>query len=272
MVQEMEALHTKQQDIVKFVDGVPETVTALQEKLNAVTEWCAVNSLDTVPVAVIRLQEKLDALTSQVDLRMTQLNNDTSATCSAVGARTGSHGSPGVEKDRNVFDVRDYKLSDLGVKPTTARWKKWLRDLEGFIDTIGPSWNCTGGLLRELRHCELPFTEGQVKTAVQAARARRDKAPATEGYTYADKKDVLYRILLPRLDEVHCNELAQTGDEDGIELFRQLVRKLDPPKSDVAFDLETEIEGLGQHVCFNFGQTSRFLAMLDTRVRDYSLN
>ena len=32
-----------------------------------------------------------------------------------------------------------------------------------------------------------------------------------------------------------------------------------------------EIEGLGKHVWFNVGQTARFLAMLETRIRDYSL-
>ena len=61
---------------------------------------------------------------------------------------------------------------------------------------------------------------------------------------------------MPRLDEVLGNELAQTGDEDGFELFRQLVRKLDPPKADVTFDMKADIEGLGKHVCANFGQTS----------------
>ena len=34
--------------------------------------------------------------------------------------------------------------------------------------------------------------------------------------------------------------------EDGFETFRQLVRKLDAPKADVAFDLKAEIEGLGK--------------------------
>ena len=58
---------------------------------------------------------------------------------------------------------------------------------------------------------------------------------------------------------------------NGFELFRQLVRKLDPPKVDVAFDMKAEIEGFGKHVCSNFGQTARFFAILDTRVRDYAL-
>ena len=106
---------------------------------------------------------------------------------------------------------------------------------------------------------------------MQAAREKGDKAPVTEGYNYKDKRDVLYRLLMPRLDEVLGNELAQTGDEDGLELFRELVRKLDPPTADVAFDMKAGIEGLGKHVCANFGQASRFLTMLDARVRDYSL-
>ena len=46
---------------------------------------------------------------------------------------------------------------------------------------------------------------------------------------------------------------------------------MDPPKADVAFDMKAEIEVLGKHVCSNFGQTAHFLDMLDTRVRDYSL-
>ena len=126
-----------------------------------------------------------------------------------------------------------------------ARWKKWRRDLEGFIDTIGTTWKGTSGSLRELRQREVPFEGSQVQAAISAAQSRGDKAPTYFGFDYAAKKDVLYRLLLPKLDDVLGNELAQTGDEDGFQLFRQLVRKLDPPKADVAFDLKTEIEGLG---------------------------
>ena len=187
------------------------------------------------------------------------------------GSGPGGQNSTWVEKDRNVFDVRDYKLSDLGLKPTTARWKKWRRDLEGFIDTIGPSWKGTSGLLRQLRHCELTFAEGGVEAAVQKAKEKGDKAPVVDGFNYKEKKDVLYRLVMPRLDEVLGNELAQTGEEDGFELLRQLVRKLDPPKADVAFDMKADIEGLGEHTCASFGQTARFLTMLDARVREYSL-
>ena len=133
----------------------------------------------------------------------------------AVGASTGNFTGPHAEKDRNAFDVWDYKLSDLGAKPTNARWKKWRRDFEGFIDTIEPSWKNTSGLLRELRHCELTFTEEQVETAVQSAKARGDKAPEVGGFDSTSKKDVLYRLLMPRLDEVLGIELARPVTKTG---------------------------------------------------------
>ena len=71
--------------------------------------------------------------------RFLELSTEILVTRSAVGSGAGFGGqsTPYAERDRNVFDVRDYKLTDLGLKPTTARWKEWRRDLEGFIDTIG---------------------------------------------------------------------------------------------------------------------------------------
>ena len=41
LTQEADALQVRFRDVVQFVDGVPDTVAALQVKLNAVTEWCA---------------------------------------------------------------------------------------------------------------------------------------------------------------------------------------------------------------------------------------
>ena len=55
--------------------------------------------------------------------------------------------------------------------------------------------------MRQLRHCELAFSEGGLEAAVQAARDKQDKAPVTEGFNYKDKKDVVYRLVMPRLDE-----------------------------------------------------------------------
>ena len=158
-----------------------------------------------------------------------------------MGSGSGGFSEPRPENDRNVFDPRDYKLAPLDAKPSLGKWKKWRRDIEAFIDTIGVGWKGTSGLLRELRRREGLFDSTQFQ---EAAAARGDKVPKVDGFDYDDKMDVLYRLVMPKLDEVLSNELAQTGEQDGFEMFRQLVRKLDPPKADVAFDFKAEIEGL----------------------------
>ena len=93
--------------------------------------------------------------------------------------------------------------------------------------------------------------------------------PDEYGFEYDVKTDILYRLITPKLDEVMSAVFAQSGEESGFELFRQLSRKIDPPRVDVAFDVKDEIEGLGKHSCSNFAQTARFLAMLNQRVRDF---
>ena len=51
MTQQLEAVHAQQQAFRTFVDGLPttEVVDALTTKLNAIDDWCNVNSLATVP-------------------------------------------------------------------------------------------------------------------------------------------------------------------------------------------------------------------------------
>ena len=110
----------------------------------------------------------------------------------------------------------------MGPKPAAARWKKWRRDLESFVDTIGDSWRGTSGLLRQLRYRDQPFTSAQLTEAISDAKARHDKAPDPSFSEFAIKADILYRLIMPKLDDVMSNEFAQTGDENGFELFRQL--------------------------------------------------
>ena len=74
------------------------------------------------------------------------------------------------------------------------------------------------------------FDSSQLEEVIQKAKARGDKHPAVCGFDCNKKNDILYRLLMPKLDEVLSNELAQNRDEDGVELFRQLVRKVDPQR------------------------------------------
>ena len=137
--------------------------------------------------------------------------------------------------------MRDNNIADLGPKPTAVWWKKWRRDFEGFVDTIGLSWKGASAL-----------DSAQLSEAFTNAKKRKDKTPAAFGFDFAEKADILYRLIMPKLDDVMSIEFAQTGDENGFELSRQLTRKIDPPRADLAFDFKTEIEGLGNHVCSSF--------------------
>ena len=247
MAQQLEAVHSQQQAFRTFVDGFPRTevVDALKTKLEAIDHWCRVNSLDTVPVTVMELGKRLDTLTGQVDIHVTKLMQDVATTRSVVGnlefaSNTGGGSGKGAApRDRNVFDPRDYKVEPLGDKPSLGKWKQWVRDFECFVDTIGPSWKRTSGLLRQLRFREQPFDASQLEEANRDSRKRNDKAPAGDEFEYefATKTDILYRLIMPKLDVVMSAEFSQSGDESGFELFRQLSRKIDPPRVDVKFDL-----------------------------------
>ena len=222
MSAEVEALNTKLQDVVKFIEKNTTQAAEVEESLKVMQTWCRENHLGSIPARMTATEARATEIVSESDRKFRELSGEISVTRSAIGSGggLGGQGSAWVEKDRNVFDIRDYKLTDLGAKPTAARWKKWRRDFEQFVDSIGNSWKGTSGLLRQLRHCELPFNEDQIEGAVQKAKERGDKAPLREGYDYENKKDVLYRLLMPRLDDVLGNELAQSGVEDGYELFR----------------------------------------------------
>ena len=75
---------------------------------------------------------------------------------------------------------------------------------------------------------------------------------------------------MPKLDVTLSTELRQTGTSNGFELFRQILRKLDPPMSDPTFHLENELRALsGTPVAKDFPQTVRFVHFLESKIKDY---
>ena len=59
------------------------------------------------------------------------------------------------------------------------------------------------------------------------AKKRHDKAPVGNEYEYefGVKTDIVYRLIMPELDELLRAEFSQSGDENGFELFRQSVAR-----------------------------------------------
>ena len=170
---------------------MPDTLTSLKDSLEVVTSWLSANKLESLPANLQLLQRNHDELEANTDRRLRELSAEVSAAPSSgyTGFLGGTNSTPQATKDRNVFDPRDYKLAERGRKPTVARWKKWRRDFEGFVDTVGFSWKSTSGLLRELRHRALLFTAAQLSEAIANAKKRKDKAPEETFYGFEEKAD-----------------------------------------------------------------------------------
>ena len=75
---------------------------------------------------------------------------------------------------------------------------------------------------------------------------------------------------MPRLNVALSTEFRQIGSTNGFELYRQVVRKLDPPKSDNTFHLANQLRGLGgTSACKDFPQTVRFLRFFEGKLKEY---
>ena len=56
----------------------------------------------------------------------------------ARAAEGSSLSRPTQERDRPVFDPRDYKLDVILSQMSLGVWKKWRHEVEIYVDTIGP--------------------------------------------------------------------------------------------------------------------------------------
>ena len=198
----------KLQHIVKFVETVSDTASALEGKFESISVWCVSSQLEALPETLRQLQAGHGHLTASTDKRLRELTAVLGSK-GAGGAGLGRFGfTPLGPKDRDVFDPRDYKVAELGPKPSIGRRKKWRRDSKCFVDAIGLSWRGTSGLLREVRCREQPFDGSQLHEATADAEKRSDKVPKEFGFEFVIKTDILYRLFMPKLDEMMSAEFA----------------------------------------------------------------
>ena len=76
---EVDALHTKFQDVVKFIDGVPDTVALLDARLKGITTWISGNQLDNMPARVATTEAKSTGLEATFDQRCSELTSEIAA-------------------------------------------------------------------------------------------------------------------------------------------------------------------------------------------------
>ena len=116
------------------------------------------------------------------------------------------------------------------------------------------------------------FTETNLAEVVKLAADHLGKDPiVVEGFNFASKSDALYKLIMPRLNTDMATEFKQVGQGNGFELWRALNRKIDPPRSDVAFHMKSEIKKLGETDCKDWTQSVRFVNFLVNRVKEYKL-
>ena len=77
---------------------------------------------------------------------------------------------------------------------------------------------------------------------------------------------------MPKLPLELATDLRQVGTSNGFELYRRVVRKIDPHKENDAFHMGNDIRGLGgKGTLKDFGQTCRFLTILEQKRKHYLL-
>ena len=91
-------------------------------------------------------------------------------------------------------------------------------------------------------------------------------------FDFAAKSDTFYKLLVPKLLIELATELRQVGTSNGFELYRRVIRKIDPPKENDAFHMGKEIQGLGgKGTLKDFGQTCRILEFLEQKRKHFLL-
>ena len=195
----------------------------------------------------VQLEARLDNAGTALRALMHSLVDTAKQEVGASGGSSGFASGGGGPRDRNPFDARDYKIHDLESNPTLASSKKWKHDVELFVDTFGPSWTGAASLLRHCRLIDSIFDRDTGLSEVIAVCTRIEgKEPLQEyGFEFEAKADALYKLLMPRLNVALATEFRQIGSSNGFELYRQIARKLEPPKSDNTFTLQNELRGLG---------------------------
>ena len=168
----------------------------------------------------------------------------------------------GAARERNVFDPRDYKLPELSEKVSVAALRKWRHEVDVFTETIGPSWAGVASLLASSRMLSQEFSAEALPEVIKfVISVNSGNCQVIEwDFDFTTKADTLYKQLMPKLPLELATNLRQVGSRNGFELYRRIVRKVDPAKENDAFHMGNEIRGVdGKGILKDFGQTCRFL-------------
>ena len=142
VIEQIGALRIQTERSVTHVDGQLEEMRALLLRHDAKqveSEQKSAELMKTLEKFADEVKDSIQKTQTEVNhtqREIIQLIETTRADGTSSVLRSGSGG----ERDRSVFDPRDYKIDVLPNQFALGVWKKWRHEVEIYIDTIGPSW------------------------------------------------------------------------------------------------------------------------------------
>ena len=103
-----------------------------------------------------------------------------------------------------------------------------------------------------------------------AARIHDDNPLNEYHFDFNAKAGAPYKLPMPKFNLALAAEFRHIGSSNGFEIYQMLTSKLDSPRTDNMFHLASKIQGLGRtDVCRGVAQTTRFVAFLESRIKEF---
>ena len=90
MSAEVEALNTKLQDVVKFIEKNTTQAAEVEESLKVMQTWCRENHLESIPARMTATEARATEIVSESDRKFRELSGEISVTRSAIGSGGGA--------------------------------------------------------------------------------------------------------------------------------------------------------------------------------------
>ena len=114
-----------------------------------------------------------------------------------------------------------------------------------FIDTIGLSWRGFELVLQQSRHSTMPLVPTLSSMSEMFVKAKDANAGVEPFhpflFDYPAMSSTLYRMTMPKLNFDLSTEFRNSAPDNVFELWRLLIRKLDPPRADLECHLTSDI-------------------------------
>jgi len=234
-----------------FAQSVADQRAETETKFNEVKKYLQEKEAehDVLNQSVIDTKDAMDKWAIAFRLEITgafenhkNVINETRDQIQEMATRSGPEGGGGAGgaargHERRIFDDREYKVKDLPEKCSPAQFKKWVHEVEIFLETAGESWKGIKALLGQCRkqEQEIPLNTGPVfDLMIRDGRAAGGNN-LTGLFPFEKKGPDLYQLLMPRLNVELAGELRQDAADNGWELWRKLNLQLDPPREDAGF-------------------------------------